>query len=47
MADEQNAFLDGRLKTLTGQSPQDFMRLIRLEQAAIFLEIWAVCWMYS
>lgn len=28
----------GRLKTLTGQSPQDFMRLIRLEQAAIFLK---------
>lgn len=28
----------GRLKTLTGQNPQDFMRLIRLEQAAIFLK---------
>lgn len=28
----------GRLKTLTGQSPHDFMRLIRLEQAAIFLK---------
>lgn len=28
----------GRLKTLTGQSPQNFMRLIRLEQAAIFLK---------
>ena len=28
----------GRLKTLTCQSPQDFMRLIRLEQAAIFLK---------
>ena len=31
-------FFYGRLKTLTGQSPQDFMRLIRLEQAAIFLK---------
>ena len=28
----------GKLKTLTGQNPQDFMRLIRLEQAAIFLK---------
>ena len=28
----------GKLKTLTGQSPQDFMRLIRLEQAALFLK---------
>lgn len=28
----------GRLKTLTGQNPQDFIRLIRLEQAAIFLK---------
>ena len=28
----------GRLKTLMGQNPQDFMRLIRLEQAAIFLK---------
>lgn len=28
----------GKLKTLTGQSPQDFMRLIRLEQAAMFLK---------
>ena len=28
----------GRLKTLTGQNPQDFVRLIRLEQAAIFLK---------
>ena len=28
----------GRLKTLTGQNPQDFMRLIRLEQAAVFLK---------
>ena len=27
----------GKLKTLTGQSPQDFIRLIRLEQAALFL----------
>lgn len=24
----------GRLKTLTGQSPQDFIRLLRLERAA-------------
>ena len=31
-------FFYGRLKTLTGQSPQDFIRLIRLEQAAIFLK---------
>ena len=28
----------GKLKTLTGQGPQDFMRLIRLEQAAMFLK---------
>lgn len=28
----------GRLKTLTGQNPQDFIRLIRLEQAAVFLK---------
>ena len=28
----------GKLKTLTGQSPQDFMRLIRLEQAALYLK---------
>ena len=28
----------GRLKKLTGQSPQDFMRLIRLEQAAKLLK---------
>ena len=28
----------GRLKTLTGQAPQDFMRMIRLEQAAQFLK---------
>lgn len=28
----------GRLKTLTGQAPQDFMRLIRLEQAAQYLK---------
>lgn len=28
----------GRLKTLTGQTPQDFIRLIRLEQAAMYLE---------
>lgn len=28
----------GRLKNLTGQAPQDFIRLIRLEQAAMFLE---------
>lgn len=28
----------GRLKTLTGQAPQDFIRLIRLEQAAMYLE---------
>ena len=28
----------GRLKTLTGQAPQDFIRLIRLEQAAMFLK---------
>ena len=27
----------GRLKTLTGQSPQDFIRFIRLEQAAIYI----------
>ena len=26
-----------RLKTLTGQAPQDFIRLIRLEQAAMYL----------
>ena len=28
----------GKLKTLTGQGPQDFMRLIRLEQAAQYLK---------
>lgn len=28
----------GRLKTLTGQAPQDFIRLIRLEQAAMYLK---------
>lgn len=28
----------GKLKTLTGQGPQDFMRLIRLEQAALYLK---------
>lgn len=28
----------GRLKTLTGQGPQDFIRLIRLEQAAQYLK---------
>lgn len=28
----------GRLKTLTGQTPQDFIRLIRLEQAAMYLK---------
>ena len=28
----------GRLKNLTGQAPQDFIRLIRLEQAAMYLE---------
>ncbi|MDE5947664.1 MAG: response regulator, partial [Prevotella sp.] len=28
----------GKLKTLTGQGPQDFMRLIRLEQAARYLK---------
>ena len=28
----------GKLKTQTGQGPQDFMRLIRLEQAAMFLK---------
>lgn len=28
----------GKLKTLTGQGPQEFMRLIRLEQAAMFLK---------
>lgn len=28
----------GKLKTLTGQGPQDFMRIIRLEQAAMFLK---------
>ncbi len=28
----------GRLKTLTGQSPQDFIRLIRLERAAALLK---------
>ena len=28
----------GRLKTLTGQNPQDFIRLIRMEQAAVFLK---------
>ena len=28
----------GKLKILTGQSPQDFMRLIRLEQAALYLK---------
>lgn len=27
----------GRLKTLTGKAPQEFMRLIRLEQAAALL----------
>lgn len=27
----------GRLKTLTGQAPQDFIRILRLEQAAVFL----------
>ena len=27
----------GRLKTLTGKAPQDFIRLIRLEQAAMYL----------
>ena len=27
----------GRLKTLTGQSPQDFIRLLRLERAATLL----------
>ena len=28
----------GKLKTLTGQTPQDFIRLIRLEQAAMYIE---------
>lgn len=28
----------GKLKTLTGQTPSDFIRLIRLEQAAIYLK---------
>lgn len=28
----------GRLKNLTGQTPQDFVRLIRLEQATMFLK---------
>ncbi len=28
----------GKLKTLTGQTPQDFVRLIRLEQAALLLK---------
>ena len=28
----------GRLKTLTGKAPQDFIRLIRLEQAAMYLK---------
>ena len=28
----------GKLKTLTGKAPQDFMRLIRLEQAAQYLK---------
>ena len=28
----------GKLKTLTGQAPQDFVRMIRLEQAAVFLK---------
>ena len=28
----------GRLKTLTGQTPQDFVRMIRLEQAALLLK---------
>ena len=28
----------GRLKNLTGQAPQDFIRLIRLEQAAMYLK---------
>ncbi len=28
----------GKLKTLTGQTPQDFVRLIRLEQAAMLLK---------
>lgn len=28
----------GKLKTLTGQAPQDFIRLVRLEQAAMYLE---------
>lgn len=28
----------GRLKTLTGQSPQDFIRLLRLERAAALLK---------
>ena len=28
----------GRLKTLTGQSPQDFIRLIRLKRAAALLK---------
>ena len=28
----------GKLKTLTGQTPQDFIRMIRLEQAAMYLE---------
>ena len=29
----------GKLKTLTGQGPQDFMRLIRLEQAVLYLKL--------
>lgn len=28
----------GKLKTLTGKGPQDFMRLIRLEQAVLYLK---------
>ena len=28
----------GKLKSLTGQAPQDFVRMIRLEQAAVFLK---------
>ena len=37
MAMSRTLFYD-KLKTLTGQGPQDFMRLIRLEQAAMFLK---------